>query len=82
MLSSLCRAIVSFSLRHRRHRLELWFYDVWVPKISQAMFEILFADMIFQYSFDSSISVWYFMLENAFLWFAYLRLNAVSQITP
>ena len=57
MLSSLCRAIASFSLRHRRHRLELWLYDLWVPKISQDMLEVLFANKIFQYSFDSSVSV-------------------------
>ena len=81
MLSSLCRATASFSLRHRRHRLELWLYDLWVPKISQDTFEVLFADIIFQYSFDSSVSVWYLMLLNVFLWFAYLRLNVVSQ-TP
>ena len=81
MLSSLCRAIASFSLRHRRHRLELWLYDLWVPKISQDMFEVLFADIIFQYSFDSSVSVCYLMLLNVFLWFAYLNFNAVS-LTP
>ena len=67
MLSSLCRAMASFSLRHRRHRLELWLYDLWVPEISQDMFEVLFADIIFQYSFDSSVSVWYLMLLNVFL---------------
>ena len=59
MLSSLCRAMASFSLRHRRHHLELWLYDLWVPKISQDTFEVLFADIIFQYLFDSSVSVWY-----------------------
>ena len=35
MLSSLCRAITSFSLRHRRHRLEHWLHDLLVPKISE-----------------------------------------------
>ena len=34
MLSSLCIVTASFSLRHRRHRLELWLCDLWVPKIS------------------------------------------------
>ena len=72
---------LAFQLRDRRHRLELWLYDLWVPKTYQDMFEVLFADIIFQYSFDSSVSVWYLMLLNVFLWFAYLRLNAVSQ-TP
>ena len=67
MLSFLCRAMASFSLRHRRHRLELWLYDLWVPKISQDTFEVLFADTIFQYSFDSSVSVRYLMLLNVFL---------------
>ena len=81
MLSSLFRAIASFLLKQRRHRVELWLYDLWVPKIYQDMFEILFADVIFQCSFDSSASVWYLMLLNVFLWFAYLSLNAVSQ-TP
>ena len=81
MLSFLCRAIAGFSLRHRRHRLELWLYDLWVPKIFQDMFEVLFADIIFQDSFDSSVSVWYLMLLNVFLWFRYLSLNAVS-LTP
>ena len=86
MLSSLCRAIASFSLRLRRHRIELWLYDLWVPKISQDIFEVLFADVIFQCSFDSSVSVsnvrlivLYLILLNVFLWFAYLSLNAVLQ---
>ena len=48
MLSSLCRSIASFSVRHRRHRLELWLYDLWVPQISQDMFEVLFTDIVFQ----------------------------------
>ena len=48
MLSSLCRSIASFSVRHRRHRLELWLHDLWVPKISQDMFEVLFTDIVFQ----------------------------------
>ena len=81
MLSFLCRAMASFSLRHRRHRLEPWLYDLWVSKISQDMLGVLFTDIIFQFSFDSSVSVWYLMLLNVFLWFAYLSLNAVSQ-TP
>ena len=67
MLSSLCRATASFSLRHRRHRLELWLHDFWVPKISLDMFQVLFADVIFQYSFDSSVSVWYFDVVECFL---------------
>ena len=66
MLLSLCRALVSFPLRHRRHRLELWLYDLWVPKISQDLFEFLLADIVFQYSFDSSVSVWYLMQLNVF----------------
>ena len=78
MLSSLCRVIASFSVRHRRHRLELWLYDSWVPKISQDMFEALFPDIIFQYSFDSSVSVWYLMLLNVFLMVRTSELNAVS----
>ena len=45
------------------------------------MFEVLFPDMIFQYSFDSSVSVWYFMLLNVFYGFAYPSLNAVT-LTP
>ena len=56
MLSSLCRAMASFSLRRRRHRLEFCvsFRTFWVPKIFQDMFEVLFADIITsQYSFDS-----------------------------
>ena len=57
MLLSLYRTIASFSLRKRRHRLELWLYDFWVAKVSQDMFEVLFADIILQYSFDSSVSV-------------------------
>ena len=67
MLSSSCRAIASFSLRHRRHCLEFCLYDWWVLKISQDMFEVLFGDDIFQYSLDSSVSVWYLMLLNVFL---------------
>ena len=59
MFLSLCKAIASFSLTHRRHRLELWLYELWVPKISQDMYEVLFADIIFQYTFGSSVSVWY-----------------------
>ena len=59
--------MASFSLSYRRHRLELWLYDLWVPKIFQDMFEVLFADIIFQYLFDSSVSVWYLMLLNVFL---------------
>ena len=78
MLLSSCRAIASFSSRNRRHHLELWLYVLWVPKISQDMFEVLLADMIVQYSYDSSVSVWYLMLLNFFLWFVYLSLNAVS----
>ena len=31
------------------------------------MFEVLFADVIFQYSFDSSVSVWYFDVVECFL---------------
>ena len=73
--------LASFSLRHRRHSLELWLYNLWVPKISQDMFEVLLDEIIFQYSFDSSLSVWYLILLNVFLWFGYLSLNAVSQ-TP
>ena len=48
MLSSLCRAMASFSLRRRRHRLEfcISFRTLWVPKIFQDMFEVLFADII------------------------------------
>ena len=38
--------IDSFSLRHRRH-LTLCLYDLWVSTISQDVFEVLFADMIF-----------------------------------
>ena len=48
---------------------------------SQDIFEGLFADIIFQYSFDSSVSVWYLVLLKVFLWFTYLSLNAVS-LTP
>ena len=48
---------------------------------SQDTFEVLFTDVIFQYSFDSPASVWYFMLLNIFLWLAYLSLDAVS-LTP
>ena len=66
MLSSLCRATASFSLRHRRHRLQLWLYDLWVSKISQATFEVLFANIIFQYSLNSSVSVWYLMFLKVF----------------
>ena len=61
--------------------IELWLYDLLVPKTSQDIFEVLLAGIMFQYSFDSSISVWYLMLLNVFLWFAYLSLNAVS-LTP
>ena len=64
MLPFLYGVTASFTLRHRRHYLELWLYYLWVPKISQDMFEVLFADMIFQYSFDSSASVWHLMLLN------------------
>ena len=64
MLSCLRRAITSFSLRHRTLRLELWLNDLWVTKISQDMFEVLFTDIIFQYWFDSSVLVWYLMLLN------------------
>ena len=39
------------------------------------MFEVLFDDILFQYSFDSFVSVWYLMLLNVFLWFAYLSLK-------
>ena len=39
------------------------------------------ADIIFQYSFDSSVSVWYLMLLYVFLSFAYLTLNTVSLMT-
>ena len=67
MLLSSCRAIASFSSRNRRHHLELWLYVLWVPKISQDRFEVLFADMIVQYSYDSSVSVWYLMLLNFFM---------------
>ena len=81
MLSSLSRAIASFSLRHRRYRLELWLYYLSIPKISQDMFEVLFADMIFQYWSNGSVSVWYLISLNVFLWFAYRSLNAVS-LTP
>ena len=77
MLSFPCRAIISFPLRHRIHSFELWLYDRRVPKICQDIFEVLFADIIFQYSFDSSVSVWYLMLLNIFLCFAFLSLNAV-----
>ena len=49
-----------------------------VPRISQDMFEVFFADMIYQYSFDSSVSVWHFMLLNVFFWFTYQSFNAVS----
>ena len=66
--------IASFSLRHKRHRLELWFYELWVPKIFQDMFEFLFTDLIFQYPFDSFIWVWHLILLNVFLWFTYLKL--------
>ena len=31
------------------------------------MFEVLFPDMIFEYSFDSSVSVWYFGIECFFM---------------
>ena len=48
-----------------------------VPKFSK-IFEVLLAYMVFQYSFDSSVSVWYFLLLNVFYFFAYLSLNAVS----
>ena len=78
MLSFPFRAITSFSLRHRIHSFELQLYDLRVPKICQDIFEALFADIIFQYSFDSSVSVWYLMLLNVFLCFAFLSLNAVS----
>ena len=78
MLSFSCRAITSFSLRHRIYSFELWLYDLRVPKICQDIFEVLFADIIFQYSFDSSTSVWYLMLLNVFLCFAFLSLNALS----
>ena len=64
MLSSPCRAITSSSLWHRRHHIELWLYDLWVSKISQDMFEVLFTAIIFQYSFDNSVSVWYLILLN------------------
>ena len=66
MLPSLCRAIASFSLRHRRHCLELWLYDLRVPKIAQDRFEVLFADIIFQYSFDSSVSVWFWYFRGPY----------------
>ena len=69
MLSSLCRAIASFSLEHRRHRLELRLYDLWVPKISQDMFKLFLAGLIFPYLFDSSVSVWNLMLLNVFFMF-------------
>ena len=63
LLSFLCRAIASFSLKHRRHRLELWFYDLWVLIISQDMFEVLFADMIFPNIRLIVLSVWYLMFH-------------------
>ena len=78
MLSFPCRAIISFSLRHRLHSFELWLYDLRVPKICQDISEVLFADIIFQYLLDSSVSVWYLMLLNVFLCFVFLSLNALS----
>ena len=66
MLSSSCRAIASFSLGHGRHCLEIWLYDLRVPKISQDIFLVLFVGIIFQYSFDNSLLVWYLMLLNVF----------------
>ena len=55
MLSSLCRAISSFSLRQRRHRLELWLDDLWITKIFWDMLKVFFTDIIFQYSFYISL---------------------------
>ena len=72
MLSSLCRVVASLSLRHRRCRLELWLYDLLVPKISQDMLEVIFADLIFQYLFDSSASVWYFMMFYILFYFCFM----------
>ena len=64
--------VASLSLRHRRCRLELWLYDLWVPKISQDMFEVIFADLMFQYLFDSSASVWYFMMFYILFYFCFM----------
>ena len=61
MLSSLLRVIANFSLRHRRHCLELWLYDFWVTKISQDMFGVFLADIILQYSFDRSVCNQFFL---------------------
>ena len=64
MLSSLCRGIPSRSLGHWRYSLDLYLHELFVSKISEDMLEVWFADIIFQYLFDSSESVWYLILVN------------------
>ena len=81
MLSSLCRAMASFSLRHRSHRLELWLYDLWVPKILYSNIRLIvlcqFGIWCFwMFSYGSHICAWMLFRKhhNKFLFMDFLRL--------
>ena len=61
----------SHCIKYAKIRFNFFPYDLRVPKISQDMHEVLFADIIFQYSFDS---------ENPYFWMFYAMLQIHSKL--
>ena len=80
ILLFLCNATFSFSFKHSEHLLLLVLYALCLPKISHVMLALCLLPFILQNYLDSSVSHLRFLWLNDFLWFAYLSLNAVSQI--
>ena len=75
-----CVAISNFSFKQRLHLNNARFTGVHLRTIFQAISELLFLDLRFHTSFQSSVSFLYWWLLNDFLWLANHFLKVVSQL--
>ena len=73
-------AICSFSFKHSRHRFLLTLYGWYCPKIFHTKTDSSFEAVLLS-SFDNCVSFLCFSWLKDFLWFDYLVLNFVSDMS-